>query len=230
MNTSADHLLRENFLNALSDYLFLLEKGYPQKLILKMTGDKYALSGIQRIMLYRGVTLRENNADRQRKRASEAMLTSQTIHIDALNTLITIGTYLTGQTVFMSTDCVLRDASGMHGKTIRTEILHRALSLSLTYLVSQQPKEIIYYVDEQVSDSVRLNEAILNHLSHSDLRGSSVLCSQVDAILSNTVSGIVATSDSTIIDRSRVPFFDLPFHILQNMFQPDFIDLRRFLP
>ncbi len=226
MHTSAVQLLSESFVNALRDYHFLLEKGYPQKIILKMTGDRYALSGIQRIMLYRGVTLNVNNSRRQQKLAEERRLAGQVLHVDALNAMITVASYLSGQVVFISTDHLLRDASGIHGKPMKKQILLHALSLSLEYLLSLQLREVIFYVDQQVNDSGLINDTISHRSQPVHLLCSSLLSGQTDALLSAVTSGVIATSDSTIIDRSCVPIFDLAFHALKKKYHPDFIDLR----
>jgi hypothetical protein len=230
MNTSADKLLSESFSNALRDYLLLLEKGYPQKLVLKLVGDRYALSGVQRIMLYRGVTLKMNSYGRGYKLTTEDMIAGQVIHVDALNTLITVASYLSGKVIFISTDHLLRDASGIHGKTIKHQILLKALSPCLTYLVSLQPGEVRFYVDKQVNDSGSIHDTICKRFQAEDLSCSSMLCEQVDAFLTAVTSGIIATADSTIIDRSCVPIFDLPYHTLKKNYHPDFIDLRPLSP
>ncbi|MBP6977223.1 MAG: DUF434 domain-containing protein [Lentimicrobiaceae bacterium] len=226
MNTSPVHLLNETFLCAVQDYLFLIGKGYPQKPILKMTGDRYALSGIQRIMLFRGISTQETSRNRIPKQVSEAGLAGQVIHIDALNVLITVGTYLSGGTVFISMDHFLRDAAGVHGRMIRKDLLHKALTLSLEYLVTLNLKEIVFYVDEQVNDSGTIHDLISQQVSHLDIPCSVQICDQVDSTLSGILTGIIATSDSTIIDRSVVPVFDLAFQTIKHNFQPNFIDLR----
>ena len=42
------------FADAAADYLFLLEHRYPQAAVLKLTGDRYKLSSLERSVLYRG--------------------------------------------------------------------------------------------------------------------------------------------------------------------------------
>ena len=105
-------ILTENFKNAIYDYIYFLEKEYPQKAILKLIGDRYLLSGIQRTMLYRGITTKENSLKRTSKLITENLLSNQILHIDGYNVLITIGSYLNGNTVFVSNDNFLRDAFG----------------------------------------------------------------------------------------------------------------------
>ena len=48
-----------DFKQAVIDYLYLLEKLYPHKAILKIIGDRYRLSKTQRSILFRGITRKE---------------------------------------------------------------------------------------------------------------------------------------------------------------------------
>jgi len=84
-------------------------------------------------------------------------------------------------------------------------------------------------VDKQVNGSISINDAIALQLRRLDIRGFSLLSEKVDDLLSSIRAGIIATSDSTIIDRSRVPIFDLAYHTIRKNFHPDFTDLRSLL-
>ncbi|MCK4287805.1 MAG: DUF434 domain-containing protein, partial [Bacteroidales bacterium] len=124
----------KDFQTAVNDYLLLLDKKYPQKAILKLIGDRYALNGTERSMLYRGITTSKNAEKRAKKLISEKNIINQPIHIDGYNVLITIGSYLNGNLVFIGNDRYLRDASEIHGKIFRTELFERAVILILVYL------------------------------------------------------------------------------------------------
>ena len=104
-------MLRQEFKYAIRDYLYLLEKNYPQKGIIKLIGDRYALSGTERTMLYRGIATRENCLARKQKLALVKELKKASLYIDGYNVMITIGSYLNGNTVYISNDHILRDAS-----------------------------------------------------------------------------------------------------------------------
>lgn len=225
MNTNPEHLLNSSFREAAKDYLFFLEKGYPQKLVHKMVGDRYALSAIQRSMLYRGLSPSEISLRRHGKLADPPSASKAHIHIDTYNALLTIGSYLSGRVVFISTDGILRDAAEIHGKTLKPEIIERALSLSISFLEMVGPSTVTFYVDEQVNSSRNLFEMILESLNDRGSDGHAILSPLVDSLLSEVKSGMVASSDSTVIDRSRVPVLDLPRHILSHRFHPSFIDL-----
>ena len=54
-----NNIITENFKNAIIDYSYLLEKDYPHKAILKIIGDRYLLTGLQRSILFRGITKKQ---------------------------------------------------------------------------------------------------------------------------------------------------------------------------
>jgi hypothetical protein len=116
---------------AIKDYKFLLDRGYPQKSILKMVGDKYQLSGTARSVLHRGVCSSAQIKSRKKKKIGETDLKNQVIHIDLYNILFVIGSYLNGTLVFVSNDGFLRDTSELHGKIFRKINLMLAFSIQL---------------------------------------------------------------------------------------------------
>ena len=121
-------MLSEYFIDAVSDYLYLLEKNYPQKLILKIVGDRYQLSGTERSMLYRGIQRTEDCENRKMKICA-GLTQNVDLFIDGYNVIRTIGSYLLGLTVFISMDGYLRDASEMHRATLKKSILEQTLKL-----------------------------------------------------------------------------------------------------
>ena len=119
------------FIEAKRDYLYLLETGYPQRGIIKLIGDRYALSGTERTMLYRGLTTKQNIAHRKHKIAHVKDVKGRELVIDGYNVMITIGNYLNGNTVFISSDGFLRDAAEMHGKVFRKVLMEKVMKLMI---------------------------------------------------------------------------------------------------
>ncbi len=95
--------LSKTFSEAASDYLFLLEKQYPKKSILKLVGDKYQLTGEERSVLFRGIHQPELCELRKNKLVT-TLESSKPLFVDGYNVIRTIGSYLLGKTVFYSTD------------------------------------------------------------------------------------------------------------------------------
>ncbi len=219
----------KDFQTAVNDYLLLLNKQYPQKAILKLIGDRYALNSTERSMLYRGITSSKNAAKRAKKLIFEKNIKNQSIHIDGYNVLITIGSYLNGNVVFIGNDRYLRDASEIHGKIFRTELFERAVILILVYLEKLKVSEINFYLDQPVSFSGKLSQNINKIIKDYHLTGKAEVYNSPDYILKNIKEGIVATSDSTIIDKAKVNIFDLARNTIFYHFNPNFIDMGLFI-
>ena len=219
-------MLRQEFKYAVRDYLFLLEKNYPQKGIIKLIGDRYSLSGLERTMLYRGITTRENCLARKKKLALVKELKKASLYIDGYNVMITIGSYLNGNTVYISNDHLLRDASEMHGKIFRKVLMNRILKLLLDDLIYLQLSNAIIYFDRPVSRSGDLAARITNKMLEMKITGHAKTAESPDHILKQCTKGFIATSDSTIIDKCRLKTFDLARHVITRNFQPSYFDLR----
>ena len=220
-------LIDDNFKNAINDYIYLLEKNYPQKAILKLIGDKYSLSGNERTILFRGITTKNKIISRSSKLASEQELSGNTIHIDCYNTLIAIGSYLNGSTVFVGNDNFLRDASEIHGKIFRTELYEKSLSLIFRYIKTLNISEILFYLDKPVSYSGKLCQDINDMLKEENIKGKAQTCESPDFILKNVDYGYCSTADSIIIDNSKVKIFDLARKTIEFSFNPNFLNLTK---
>ncbi len=148
-----NNALSSVFADAVTDYLLLLERHYPQSSVLKMVGDRYKLSSVERSLLYRGIAARDEAMKREEKLAEPLLIKGNELHIGGYNLLITIGSYLNGNLVFVSNDSVLRDASEIHGKVFRTQLFDKAIQLLFAWLDSARPASVDFYFDEPVSHS-----------------------------------------------------------------------------
>ena len=104
-----------SFRNAIYDYRFLKNSRYPHKASLKLVGDRYRLTRLQRNCLYRGIVADADSAARKAKIVDSTSLQGKNLAVDWYNVLITVESYLKGSPVFLADDGVLRDASGIHG-------------------------------------------------------------------------------------------------------------------
>ena len=214
---------------AIKDYVYFLEEKYPQKSVLKLIGDRYKLTGSERAMLYRGITTNENCKQRSLKLIRKISGNNNELHIDTFNQVYTISSYLNGDMVFIGNDGFLRDASEIHGKIIRTELLERSIDLILQYLENTNIKDLTFYLDKQINRHKQVAGIINKKLLNFKLSIQTEISEKVDNILIKTETGIIASSDSQIIDKSKLKIFDLALHILEFHFNPKIIDLRSFL-
>ncbi|NOX85700.1 MAG: DUF434 domain-containing protein [Chlorobi bacterium] len=220
--------LSRNFEPAIADYLYLLEKGYPQKSILKMVGDRYQLVSKERSMLYRGVV---TGADRDLRKAkkTEKLPSGAKITVDGYNVIRTMGSYLLGKPVFIAMDGFLRDAAEMHRSTLQKKILDRTLELLIAYFGSVRPAEVVIYLDAPVSKSGKLAVRLNELLEQNALTGNALTARSPDHHLKAVSQGVVCTADSAVIDAAQVPVFDLAKGILDSSFHPDFICFTEYL-
>jgi hypothetical protein len=223
MNTASEH-----FPKAVSDYLYLQERNYPQKTSIKLVGDRYQLSGIERSMLYRGVVTSGQKRLRQNKKLDQ-LPDKPVLHIDGYNVIRTIGSYLLGKVVYISMDGFIRDASEMHRSTLKKQVLDRSLLLLMDFLKDVKPVGITIYFDEPVSKSGELVSGINILLRKNRLNGKAITAQSPDYYLKQTDSGIVCTADSAIIDHCKTRVFDLPGEILNLNFQTHFINIDQFV-
>lgn len=220
----------ENFTEALHDYCFLLERKYPQKAVLKIIGDRYALNGTERTLLFRGITNKQTALNRKAKFVEIPESYQYPMHIDGYNVLIIISSYLAGNLVFLGRDEVLRDTAEMHGKIYRDELIERALQLFFTFIENKRIQcPLYFYFDQPVSFSGILSQRVNELLILKRMEGSSQTCDSPDYVLRNQKEGIIATSDSSIIDKTLLPLTDLPRVVLFYHFQPAFVNLNNFL-
>ncbi len=219
--------ITESFNQALEDYFYLMDRSYPEKGALKLTGDRYKLSTDLRNLLYRGVTSRENSEKRSARLVDKP---HDMLIIDGYNVLFTLLNYRLGRMVFVSVDNICRDNGSLYGKIRDENLFVECAGLMAEYLGCSAVPEIIVYLDEPVSFS-RDHRRILSL----ELKKQAVSCrievvpSADHAILMHA-TGIIASSDSNILDRSDNPVFDLPRKILESKFNARLYNLyERFI-
>jgi hypothetical protein len=216
----------EELSQAIRDYETFLWKKYPQKTVLKMVGDRYKLSATERAMLYRGVVPKEIATRRKLKLIDDTHLKNETLYVDAYNQLLTIGSYFKGLPVFVSLDGMLRDALEIHGKGTENDLPMRAFEIVMSYLAQSGVDIVRFYFDNQVTGFENFHHKLKAYLNDFVLQPEIISSDHVDKELSSVNEGIVATSDSIIIDRSEVKIFDLARATIEYHFWPKFFDLN----
>jgi hypothetical protein len=208
---------------AIEDYRYLLERNYPDKGVLKWVGDRYKLSSLERTLLYRGITTRD-----QAKRFSTRLVGKPEgpLIVDGYNVLFTLLNYRLGYPVFISTDHLCRDAGSQFGKITNEEVFEECCSTLLTYSGKLNLVQIIIYLDKPVTNSTsHLN--ILQKLALQACPECQVkLVDSADESLVKHKSGVLATSDSSILSQSSNPIFDLPHTIIEQFYNGSILDLE----
>jgi len=220
--------LTDNFRQAMQDYIFLLEKKYPQKAIHHLVSTRYALNHFERSMLYRGITTQktaeerkkrllvlDNSDQKQETRNLEPFL----LHIDLFNVLFTIAAYLRGYPVYISNDGLVRDASESHDCADWEQHLEKGLDLVLQSVDNMHVEKAVFYLDSPLPLCQSIAEKITNDGKNIQTDVEIILHESPDHLLHNAFEGIIATSDSTIIDKSTLPILDLVRHLLEHRFE-----------
>ena len=220
-------IITQEFIASMRDYAYLLNQKYPRKAILKIVGDRYMLNTFQRILLSRGIF--PDTAVQTRIDKSIDNIAGADIYIDAYNVLFTISNYLLGRIVFISNDLFLRDAGEVYGKLHKDPVFSRSLDLLVDYLDKIQPVRVEFYIDKPVSFSAELARSVREILSGKGILGDASLEKNPDAVLIRLDTGIVATSDSDILDETGRPVTDLAHLVLKDRFSLNLPDLGRLL-
>jgi hypothetical protein len=210
----------ENFRQALQDYIFLLEKKYPEKTVLDMVATRHSLNHFERSILYRGVATKEYAQKRKLKLVTIEQLSNGTLHIDLFNVLFTIAAYLRGHPVYIAMDDLLRDASESHGKGDWEVHLDQALDILLDFLKELPVEKNILYLDNPLEYGLAIAEKLRNLARHSDPRIHLIADPSPDHLIKEVKTGVLATSDSTIIDKSPLPVVDLALAVLTSKYEP----------
>jgi hypothetical protein len=205
---------------AIEDFRYLKNRNYPDRAALKLVGDRHRLTAVQRNCLFRGVFSTSDSRQRRTKLVSPQEVEGQLLGVDWYNVLITVESYLKGSPVFVSDDGLVRDSSGIHGSYRAGKITERAIEEILATFEVLKPGRIEIFLDSPISHSGDMAEKLRQRLA-----GEASMPYRVSVFPSadyplKSFTGIVATSDSTIIDRDKVArVFDLARFVIENGFR-----------
>jgi hypothetical protein len=197
---------------AVSDLVWLLDRGYPKKSALDLVGNRHSLDRDERLVLYRGVFDRTSAAGRSAKKCDPFSEPIDRLHIDGYNVLITIESYLAGKRVFRSLDGFVRDISGIYGGYVLGDLTRRSVGLLVEFVAMLPPAAdkaqrpaVTIYLDEPVSRSGELASFIRESLRLGDIRGEVRVVKNPDEELKRESTAsereAVATSDTVVIDK-----------------------------
>jgi hypothetical protein len=213
-----------DFKVAMHDYITFLFKGYPEKPSIKLIGDRYRLTGLQRMILYRGVSIYSKSDRRSLRKVHTSK--NRVLHIDGYNVLFTIMNYLSGKTLFIGNDGFLRDSGNSYNKIESIEHFYKAIDLMKEFLNKSNALEVIIYLDIPVSDSKLHALEIEKRIKELHIPHSVRLVKSADKELLKVTDGLVATSDSEIIDKALCFLYDLSHEILKEKYTIDVLQIN----
>lgn len=206
-------LATASFKEAVMDYLFLESKEYPGKAALKIVGDRYRLTGTQRMVLFRGIFSIDKALSRKFKITTD--LKGKKLYLDGYNVLFTIMNYLLGKVLFIGNDGLLRDAGAGYGKIEKEEFFYKAIDLLFDWPGNSAVESMVIYLDRSVPNSDLHLKALERELRQSNINGKVNLVRLADEELKRKRDGVIATSDSEIIAATTCRVFDAARKILE---------------
>ncbi|MCG8698338.1 MAG: DUF434 domain-containing protein [Bacteroidales bacterium] len=218
---NSTNLHSDEFQRAINDYYWLLNKKYPQKGVLKLVGDRYSLDRDQRMVLYRGICS-ENEAE-QRQSKLVGKIENKHLYVDGYNVLYTLLNYRLGKVLFIGNDNYLRDVGGIYGRIKNKDLFYECVNWFIEFLSNKNLREVIIYLDEPVSHSGKHKALLLTKMSEFNIKGACHVVPSADFPLKNIRDGIIASSDSVIIDHAENAY-DLSRAILECRFSCSFIN------
>ena len=131
--------------------------------------------------------------------------------------------------VFIANDSFLRDAGEVYGKPNDEPVFERALEICLKFLKKSNPSRVEFLLDSPISHSAELAGKIRGLIASVGLEGDARIDKNPDALLIKQNRGIVASSDSDILDNTEQPIIDLAHLILIDNFELQLPDLGSML-
>ncbi len=200
---------------AANDLRYLLNRGYPRKASLEIVGNRYGLTSDERHLLHRGIFSRKDAKSRLKKKISINAIRNRELAIDGYNVLITIEAALSGRPLIFSDDGFIRDISGISKNYKMSEKTEESIKLIFEILKKIRPNHSLFLFDSPISHSGRLAQKIRRYLEIENLPGDAQAVKVPERILIG-FPGIVATSDTAIIDKSK-EIIDLAGYIISKL-------------
>jgi len=211
---------------AAEDFRYLLNREYPRKAALELVGNRYGLTFDERHLLHRGVFPISDSESRRKKRISIEVVRNKDLAIDGHNILITIEAGLSGRPLILGDDGFIRDISGLSGSFKKTETTEKAIQFIINAIKKIRPRQTLFLFDAPISMSGKLAQEVRNRLKRQNLEGDAMALKVPEKILIG-FPGVIATSDTAIIDQSKV-VLDLAGYILREKIRLEsLVRLRR---
>lgn len=198
---------------AVDELSWLLSHGYAEESALALVGNRHDLTQRQRMAVRRSACSDASLARRASTRQPVEAMRGAEIALDGYNVLITVESALAGGLVLIGRDGCARDLASIHGTYRRVDETTPALEAILLILAALRPSRVSWMLDRPVSNSGRLRGLIEQAAHEIDLAVDVRLHDRTDATLTE-FRGLVATSDSWILDRADT-WVNLAMYVVQ---------------
>lgn len=198
--------------SAVTDYSWLLSRGYAEPSAIKIVGDRYELNARQRMAVARSACSDAALQARSAKELKSSDVRGDPLWIDGFNVLTTLEVALGGGVILAARDGCYRDIAGVHGTYRHVEETRPAIDLVGRTLADRAPAECVWFLDSPVGNSGRLRAILLDVAADWGWPWRVELVHNPDPVLIGATCS-VATADSVVLDRcSR--WFNLARHVI----------------
>ena len=207
---SKDEIIRLR--KAHEEIKWLLDRNYKLESIINFVGGRYQFSTRQRDSLKRATCSTKNEIIRKSKELTIDEIAEKTINIDGFNLIINLEVALSGGTLIVGDDGLIRDLAGLRGSYKLIDKTDIALDYIFKFLKLRDVKNINFYLDSPVSNSGNLKIKIFEYAEKYNINTTVDLVNNADVILEKL--DYVVTSDATILDKC-ISHFNLSKNIIK---------------
>jgi hypothetical protein len=198
---------------AVADVSWLKTRGYSEKSVLKLVGDRYQLKERQRKAVMRCACSDQQLEQRRQRQAPLESLRGSQLLLDGFNLLITIESALSGGYLFQGRDGCYRDIASIHGSYRQVEETLAAILLIGQALEALGVGQAKWLLDKPVSNSGRLSATLIELSKEQHWQWESELLFNPDQALIQA-DGIIVSSDGIVLEQAG-QWADLPNYIVQ---------------
>ena len=185
---------------AVSEFSWLLDRGYAVPSSLKLVGDRHELQERQRTAVKRSAC----STPAMQLRADKCVELSEQseIWIDGFNLLTTIEAALSGGVIIVGRDGCYRDMASMHGTYRKVEETRPALELIGRYVAECGVGQVRWLLDRPVSNSGRLASVMREVAAEFGWEWDVETVKDPDPVLAEC-DQVVVSADSEILNRCQ---------------------------
>lgn len=183
----------------------LLERGYPRDRVLDLVGDHWDLDAAERHVLRRAVFAPSQARRRAARLLAPGDIAGREVAVDGHNVIITLQSALTGRTLVLGDDGVIRDVSGIGRNHRPDQTTLQAARLMLGGLQELSPDRVDVLLHARLPQSGDLAAGITNLMAELGLTGRSETTDSVRRRLAEH-SGPVASGDAAVLEAGDAPF------------------------
>lgn len=184
------------------DFLLLLDRGYPRKGSLDLVGSRYQLDTLHRNLLHRGIFSKRESNLRKKKLVPIERIRGANVALDGYNVIITLESALKGLPLIHANDGVIRDVAEVSSRYKTSETTKDALNLIFKLLYNLEPIYTLILLDSPISLSGVFASNLREIMKERQINGDALAVKVPERRLKD-FDGIVATSDSALINQSR---------------------------